>query len=104
MSVIHQRCLRLGSSNPEPLFLYVVYFRYNIVPDLRRLALLDGIRSILSAHGPQSFLRNGGIDACLPMLLHGIDSADAGVVQAATDILLVSDETYIQYPSINKYR
>lgn len=64
--------------------------RYKGAPPFRRLALLDGIRSILVAHGVPPSLRMGGIDACLPMLLHGVDSTDAGVVQAATDIMLVS--------------
>lgn len=64
--------------------------RYNSVPAYRKLALLDGIRSVLSAHGVSPSLRMGGIDACLPILLHGVGSTDAGVVQAATDIMLVS--------------
>eukprot|EP00903_Cladosiphon_okamuranus_P005498 g5479.t1 len=63
--------------------------RYTCAPAFRRLALLDGIRSIFAAHGgvPPS-LRMGGVDACLPMILDGVGSADAGVVQAATDIML----------------
>ncbi len=65
-------------------------FRYNDAPAFRRLALLDGIRCIVSAQGVQPSLRATAIDVCLPMLLQGVDSADASIVKAATDIMLVS--------------
>lgn len=42
---------------------------------------------LVRANGPQCLEHS--IDACLPMLLHGMDNAEAGVAQAATDILLV---------------
>ena len=52
---------------------------------------MDGVRSVLAAHGGvPPLLRMGGVDASIPMLLHGVGSSDAGLVQAATDIMLVS--------------
>ncbi|CAM9160635.1 unnamed protein product, partial [Scytosiphon promiscuus] len=65
--------------------------RYNRAPDFRKLALLDGIRIVLSAHGPRS-LGNDGTDACVPMLLRGIESSNSGIVQAVTDITLMLKE------------
>lgn len=69
-------------------------FRYDSAPDFRQLALLDGIRVVLTAHGPRS-LGNDGIEACLPMLLRGIDSSNSGIVQAATDIMLVRQASHL---------
>lgn len=71
----------------------VLYFpcvhgaRYEDAPDFRKLALLDGISCILHAHGASCL--GSGISACLDILLRGIDSADPGVVQKATESILV---------------
>lgn len=61
--------------------------RYRSAPDFRRLALLDGISIILRSHGPQYL--HDSIEACLPMLLHGVDSVETGIMRLATDNVLV---------------
>lgn len=75
--------------------------RYAAAPDFRRLALLENFKSIVRAQGA-AFLR-GSMDACLPILLQGIDSADAGVARAATDVLLVRTGSRAALPQACSY-